>query len=173
MLQLTPQREPEWFEAIPASAPVKGQPKPSAVRIRFRFSPTEALNAARRYVRTVIAAEPTAESDFAFVAGALIWGALEWEGVGDADGAVAPLTAENLIALIRQRPDAFDRCAGFYVDPLMRLLSEKNGSGSSPKGTSAGAAPIAGMSAKAAPAKAVRSSRTRRKPKRASGSGKS
>lgn len=124
MFQLSAPREPEWRDVAPG------------IRILFRFNPTAALNAARRHVREVLKTDPSADPDFGFVCGAAMWGAQDWEGVGapPAEGAAedapvepAPFSPESLAMLLGQRPDIFDTVAGWYVDPLVELLSEKNG----------------------------------------------
>lgn len=131
-------------------AQIKRPPKPKwrdvapGMRIKFRFGPTEALNAARRGARLSGLREGAVDPEFAFVAGAVVWGAVEWEGFGDpdwegddvADCPPAPLTPENIVLVLQSMPDVFDDVAGFYVDPLMELLAEKNGSGPSPNGIS-------------------------------------
>lgn len=114
MFQLQAIPEPEWRDVAPG------------IRFKFRFGPTEALGAARRAARAAAKADPKADTYVAFVAGAVIWGVTEWDGIG-AEGAegAAPLTPELMTALLRQRPDIFDDVDEFYISPLMALLSEK------------------------------------------------
>ena len=159
MFQLQPPREPEWRTVA------------EGIRFRFRFGPTEALNAARRSVRAALRLDEAADADFAYVAGAVIWGVVEWEGIGlpaPAEG-TAPLIPENVVGVLSQRPDIFDDVARFYVDPLSELLSEKKGSSPSPNGISAAgpdtARPVP-SSAKPAPTPSKPRAR-----KRATGSG--
>lgn len=139
MFQLEKPRDPEWRETVPG------------IRIQLRFSPSEALGAARRGARLAAFVGKTVEPAFAFTAGALVWAATAWEGVGDPEWEavegetcpLAPLTPENLVLLLQQRPDVFDDLASYYVDPLLELLAEKKGSWPSPNGTSETAQPSA------------------------------
>lgn len=147
MAQIKRPSPPKWHDVAPG------------MRIKFRFGPTEALNAARRGARLSALQEGVVDPEFAFVAGAAVWGAVEWEGFGDPDWQgedlaecpPAPLTSENLVLVLQGMPDVFDSVAEFYVDPLMELLAEKNGSGPSPNGTSAAGQASATDAAKPAP----------------------
>ena len=67
---------------------------------------------------------------------------LDWEGVGDADGAVIAVTPEGIDALLSLWP-IFEAFNLLYVSRGMLLDAEKNGSAPSPTGTSAGATAIA------------------------------
>ena len=67
---------------------------------------------------------------------------IEWEGVGDADGAPVSVTPEGIDALLEIWPvfEAFQtRC----LAPRLMLDAEKNASAPSPNGTSAGASATA------------------------------
>lgn len=147
MMQIKPLPGPQWRDVA------------EGIRIEFRSGPTEALNAARRGARLSTFQDVPVDPEFAFVAGAVVWGATAWEGVGDphwtgddpAECPLAPLTPDNIIMLLQQRPDIFDNVAVFYVDPLMELLSEKNGSRPSPNGTSAAGPDSATPAAKPVP----------------------
>lgn len=125
MFQIQPVRDTDWRDVAPG------------IRFKLRFGPTEARNAARRHVREVMKADPDADAEFAFVVGCLLWGAVEWEGVGAPapDGEVegeaatvelAELNAGNLTALLRQRPDIYDDLDRSYVDEVVEALAEKN-----------------------------------------------
>lgn len=61
-----------------------------------------------------------------------------WEGVGDEDGIVLPVTPEGIDALLSLWP-IFEAFNLLYVSRGMLLDAEKNGSAPSPTGTSAGA----------------------------------
>jgi hypothetical protein len=99
----------------------------------------------------------TPEGDGLFVGSAAFtrsvarWGILDWEGVGDADGAPVAPAAEYIDALLElwQAFDALDR---LYVAPALIGIDEKNASSLSPNGTSAGAKPIARRARKRAQA---------------------
>lgn len=67
---------------------------------------------------------------------------VDWEGVGDADGAVIAVTPEGIDALLSLWP-IFEAFNLHYVSRGMLLDAEKNGSAPSPTGTSVGAAAIA------------------------------
>ena len=63
---------------------------------------------------------------------------VDWEGVGDAEGNVLPVTPEGIDALLALWP-IFEAFNLLYVSRGMLLDAEKNGSALSPTGTSAGA----------------------------------
>ena len=63
---------------------------------------------------------------------------VDWEGVGDADGAVIAVTPEGIDALLSLWP-IFEAFNLHYVSRGMLLDAEKNGSAPSPTGTSVGA----------------------------------
>lgn len=160
MFQLVATPEPRWEDVAPG------------IRIQFRYGPAEALTFGRRHVRSVIRADETADPEFHFVCGVAKWGAQAWEGIGGPAGdGPAPLTIETLTALMTQRPDIYDEIDRLYVEPILKVQAEGNGSGPSPNGTSA-AAP---GTAKRAPANArsARTGSTNRKAKRGTGSGRS
>ena len=87
----------------------------------------------------------------AFTRSVARWGILEWQGVGDADGAPVEPTPENIDALL-EHWQAFDAVDRLYVAPALIGIDEKNASSLSPNGTSAGAKPIARRARKRAPA---------------------
>jgi len=63
---------------------------------------------------------------------------LDWDGVGDAEGAPLPVSPEAVDALLDIFP-FFEAFQLRYVTPGFQLEQEKNGSAPSPSGTSAGA----------------------------------
>lgn len=67
---------------------------------------------------------------------------LDWEGVGDAEGKVIPITPEGVDALLDLWP-AFEAFQTIYVAQGLLLDAEKNVSAPSPTGASAGASGIA------------------------------
>jgi hypothetical protein len=62
----------------------------------------------------------------------------DWEGVGDAEGAPAPVSPESIDALLDVWP-IFEAFQLAYVAKGLMLEQEKNASALSPSGTSAGA----------------------------------
>lgn len=60
----------------------------------------------------------------------------EWEGVGTADGKPAAPTKENIEEMILDFPGVADDFLVRYTSPLAAAISEGNGSGASPSGTS-------------------------------------
>lgn len=183
MLQLTPARAPDWVDLAPG------------LRGRFRYGPSEALVFARRFARKAVEEDDRTDAQFAFVVGCVVWGLIEWDGIG-APAPVAPdeilngpaealavwqgenpapegnadLTAENVALLLRQNPPIYDLIDLTYVAEIVRAAAEKNGSGLSPNGISAGAKPSV---TPAATAPNAPTENTSPKPKRAKRSGKS
>jgi hypothetical protein len=125
-IQLSP--EPQWFEL--------------GYGVRLQLLPlTTALMVATRSDPAVqdLAAEASNDSRAATFAAALARRAIvNWEGVGDADGAVIAVTPEGINALLSLWP-IFEAFNLHYVSRGMLLDAEKNGSAPSPTGTSAGA----------------------------------
>lgn len=143
------------------------------ISILLKPAHTETLNAARRQMQTAMRAEDGSDREFAFVQGALIWGALDWRGIGDATGS-GPLamTADGLTRLLRQRPDIYRRIDADYIGPVFDMAAEKKGSSLSLTGGS-GATGTATARPAPASAKRARSRSTPPKPTRATGSGAS
>jgi hypothetical protein len=63
---------------------------------------------------------------------------VDWEGVGDADGAPIPVSPEAIDALLDLWP-IFEKFQTAYVAKGLELEAEKNVSAPSPNGSSAGA----------------------------------
>ena len=101
-----------------------------------------------------LAADASNDSRAAVFAAALARRAVvDWDGVGDADGAVIDVTPEGIDALLSLWP-IFEAFNLHYVSRGMLLDAEKNGSAPLLTGTSAGATAIARpakRSAKTAP----------------------
>lgn len=134
-IELSP--EPQWLDLG------------HGVRLKL-LSLTTALMVSTRSDPAVQDLDPKASNDerAALFAGALARRAVvDWEGVGDADGNVLPVTPEGIDALLSLWP-IFEAFNLLYVSRGMLLDAEKNASASSPTGTSAGA------TATAKPAKA-------------------
>ena len=129
-IQLSP--EPQWFEL--------------GHGVRLHLLPlTTALMVATRSDPAVQALEADASNDSraaAFAAALARRAIVDWEGVGDADGAVITVSPEGIDALLSLWP-IFEAFNLHYVSRGMLLDAEKNGSAPSPTGTSAGATAIA------------------------------
>ncbi|MDF1734929.1 MAG: hypothetical protein P1U37_06560 [Minwuia sp.] len=82
------------------------------------------------------AAEIAGVSQFGLVKALARLAILEWEGVGDDDGNVLPVTAANVEGLMRYH-DIADIFVSKYTAPYADRVREGNGSGPSPNGTSA------------------------------------
>ena len=125
-IQLSP--EPQWFEL--------------GHGVRLHLLPlTTALMVATRSDPAVQALEADASNDSraaAFAAALARRAIVDWEGVGDADGAVITVSPEGIDALLSLWP-IFEAFNLHYVSRGMLLDAEKNGSALSPTGTSAGA----------------------------------
>ncbi|WP_426034804.1 hypothetical protein [Cypionkella sp. TWP1-2-1b2] len=138
-IQLSP--EPQWFEL--------------GHGVRLQLLPlTTALMVATRSDPAVQALEAEANNDSraATFAAALARRAIvNWEGVGDADGAVIAVTPEGIDALLSLWP-IFEAFNLHYVSRGMLLDAEKNGSPPSPTGTSAGAIATARPARRTTPA---------------------
>lgn len=156
---------------IAAPVPPKWIDLADGIRGLFRHGPSEAIVSARRHARMVMEADDRSDPEFAFITGCAIWGLVEWEGVGAVEGeGGADLTADNIVALLRQRPDIYDRMDKTYVQSIVDAAAEKKGSGRSQTGTSTAAPPSAtpAVTERSAP-----TAKTTRAPRRAKGSGRS
>ena len=125
-IQLSP--EPQWLDL--------------GHDVRLQLLPlTTALMVATRSDPEVQSLDVDASNNerAAVFAGALARRAImDWEGVGDAEGKVLPVTAEGIDALLSLWP-IFEAFNLHYVSCGMLLDAEKNGSALSPTGTSVGA----------------------------------
>ena len=128
-IQLFP--EPQWFELG------------HGVRLQLLPLTTALMGATRSDPAVALAADASNDTRAAIFAAALARRAIvNWEGVGDADGAVIAVTPEGIDALLSLWP-IFEAFNLHYVSRGMLLDAEKNGSAPSPTGTSAGATAIA------------------------------
>ena len=125
-IQLSP--EPQWLDL--------------GHGVRLQLLPlTTALMVATRSDASVqdLAAEASNDTRAAIFAAALARRAVvDWEGVGDEDGNVLPVSPEGIDALLSLWP-IFEAFNLHYVSRGMLLDAEKNGSALSPTGTSVGA----------------------------------
>lgn len=156
MLQLVQPPAPEWVQVVPG------------LKCLFRHGPSEALVFGRRFARQAVEADDRTDPQFAFVVGCVVWGLVDWDGVGapapvppdeilngpaealaswreanPAPEGNAPVTADYVAALLRQNPAVYDAIDRTYVESIVRAAAEKKGSGPSPNGTSAGVPPSA------------------------------
>jgi hypothetical protein len=128
MIRLDLSPEPQWLDL--------------GHGVRLKLLPlTTALMVATRADPEVQVLDPEASNDAraAIFAGALARRAIvDWEGVGDAEGNVLPVTPDGIDALLSLWPifEAFNLA---YVSRGMLLDAEKNASAPSPTGTSVGA----------------------------------
>lgn len=98
---------------------------------------------------------------------------LDWEGIGDAKGKPVPCTAETRELAIRD-PRLFAAIDAKFVMPALAEEQEKNASGRSPGGNSAGATPAKPTAPRArAAVKTAPSKSTASKPRKAGASGRS
>ena len=125
-IQLSP--EPQWFE-LGYGVRLQLLPLTTALMVATRSDPAvQDLNAEANNDNRA------ATFDAALARRAIV----NWEGVGDADGAVIAVTPEGIDALLSLWP-IFEAFNLLYVSRGMLLDAEKNGSAPSPTGTSAGA----------------------------------
>lgn len=147
-MRLNLNREPEWVELLPGVS-VLAAPATSAVFGMARRDPLIA-DAPEQEIGAVALAKAVAKLTIR-----------DWKGVSLDDDAPAPVTPENVEALL-DHYGAFQAWQLRYMARWLGLESEKNGSAPSPSGTTAGApttAPRARRAAKRAPKPS-----TRRKP---------
>lgn len=116
MLRLDLKRDPFWLDLT------------HGVRLKVRPCTTALMMAARAAAAKVDIAEgenAVGARTAALLAALARYAAIEWEGVGDDEGNVAPLTTEGVEALLSLWPiaDAFER---LYLAPALLLDSEKN-----------------------------------------------
>lgn len=161
MFQIAATIPPKWIDLAPG------------IRGLFRHGPTEAMVSARRYMRMMMEADDPSDPEFGFVTGCVIWGLVEWEGVGAVEGeGAAELIADNVVALLRQRPDIYDTLDRTYVQSIVDAAAEKKGSGRSPTGTSTEVPPSATPAATAPNVPIAKTSRAARPAKRSGRSSK-
>lgn len=159
MLKLI-ERKPEWTEVLPG------------VRILFTPITRVAIKAARRKVAELLRESEVAnggaeidEIGDVLSAELMQRGILDWEGVGDAEGVVTPVTPAN-VALLLADPIAFEAIERAYITPWVMQSAEKNGLSASPNGigeAATGAADTASSAADATMAPAATPARTRSK----------
>ena len=140
MLKLDLSREPRRVELLPG------------VTLELAPLSTAAMTAAQTDPAVLALPEDAADAETALaVAKALARRlVLDWEGVGDAEGAPIPVSPEAVDALVDLWP-AFEAFQSKVVAKALLLDAEKNASAPSPNGASAGATATAPRARRAAP----------------------
>ncbi|UAK24183.1 hypothetical protein [Sphingomonas nostoxanthinifaciens] len=173
----------EWLGEIVSNDPE--DPRPfllPGVRVEFAPIGRKAVRAARDAVREALGLD---ETDLVGAADALSEelirrGITAWEGVGDQDGNVIPVTPDA-VAIFLGDIGRFEAADRIYVRPWSRRDMEGNVSAGSPIGTSAEATPADDIAIspaategqpEALAAKRARTASTSRRPKKAKPSGK-
>jgi len=119
---------------------------------KYTLSPDTGSNGAEAALGVLLyAVDTTGDDEIAVIFGKALAerAILDWEGVGDADGAPVPVTLEGIAALLDIWP-IFERFQMGYVAKGLELDAEKNVSAPSPIGSTAGAKDIARPVRKAA-----------------------
>ncbi len=150
MLKLTLHREPYWL-AMPMGVRLKVHPLTTAIMVAARTDPA---------VRGIALGTPDDTIAVAFAKAIAVRAIIEWEGVGDADGNITPVTPEGIEALLDIWP-IFEAFQTGYVAKGLELEAEKNASAPLPIGSSVGAIGTAPIATGSAPP--ARKSKTRRK----------
>lgn len=142
MLKLQP-LEPEWLGRIASLDP--DDPRPyllAGVRVRFAPIGRKAVRAARMAVRDALGedADDLINAGDALSCELIRRGIVEWEGVGDLDGEVIPVSPAS-IELFLADIGRFEAADDAYVRPWAKRDMEGNASAGSPIGTGAAATP--------------------------------
>ena len=128
MIRINLSPEPQWLD-LGHGVRLQLMPLTTALMVATRSDPAVQK----------LDAEASNDSRAAVFAAALARRAvIGWDGVGDADGTVIPVSPEGIDALLSLWP-IFEAFNLHYVSPGMLLDAEKNGSAPLPTGTSAGA----------------------------------
>ena len=132
MIRLNLSNKPEWLELLPG--------------LRLKLVPlTTALMVAARADPALAALPDTATNEdmaLAMAKALARLAILDWEGVGDDEGILLPLSPEGIDALMDIWP-VFEAFQAQYVARGLMLDAEKNASAPLPSGPSAGAMAIA------------------------------
>ena len=128
MLRLNLAREPYWLD-LGLGVRVRVEPLTTALMVAARSDPV---------VRGL--PEGTSDDEIAVIFGKVLAdrAILDWEGVGDAEGAPVPVSPEGIAALLDIWP-IFERFQMGYVAKGLELEAEKNASTPSQLGSTAGA----------------------------------
>ena len=128
MLRLNLSREPEWLELAPGLRLLLA-PMSTALMISARGDPA---------VQDLPENASNDQRGMVFARALARRAVLDWEGVGDAEGAPLAVTPEGIDALLDIFP-IFDAFQTNYVGKGLMLDAEGNASAPSPTGSSAGA----------------------------------
>ena len=128
MLTLDLTNAPQWCDLIPG------------VRVRLRPLTTALMVSARADPAIDGLSETSSQEDMALAMAKAVArrAVLEWEGVGDDDGNLVPVSPAGIDALLEIWP-VFEAFQAQYVARGLMLDAEKNASAPSPTGPSAGA----------------------------------
>lgn len=128
--------EAAWLGSIASIDPKDDRPFLLAgVRVKFAPISRGGVRAAHASSRAALQADldDKEEAGDQYSIAMLSRGIVAWEGVGDADGKVLPVTPES-VALALDDPDFFAAADRAYVLPYALRSAEKNGLSVSPSG---------------------------------------
>ncbi|WP_126976332.1 hypothetical protein [Frigidibacter oleivorans] len=128
MLRLNLVREAVWLDLAPGVR-VKVEPLTTAIMVAARTDPA---------VRTIAPGTPDDSIAVIFAKAIAVRAIVDWEGVGDANGAAIPVSPDAIDALLDLWP-IFWKFQTAYVAKGLKLEAEKNVSAPSQLGSSAGA----------------------------------
>lgn len=128
MLRLKLAREAEWLD-LALGVRVKVEPLTTAIMVAARTDPA---------VRAIAPGTPDDSIAVIFAKAIAARAIIDWEGVGDADGAPIPVSPDAIDALLDLWP-IFEKFQTAYVAKGLELEAEKNVSPPSPNGSSVGA----------------------------------
>ncbi|NGQ93262.1 hypothetical protein G5V65_20445 [Rhodobacter sp. HX-7-19] len=128
MLRLNLAREACWLD-LALGVRVKVEPLTTAIMVAARSDPA---------VRAIAPGTPDDSIAVIFAKAIATRAIVDWEGVGDEDGAPIPVSPEAIDALLDLWP-IFEKFQTAYVAKGLELEAEKNVSPPSPIGSSAGA----------------------------------
>ena len=136
MLRLNLSNQPQWLD-LGHGVRTLVEPLTTAVMLAARSDPTIAAAA-------VDAEGGASNDDLARIVAKAVARIVvkDWEGVGDEDGKLLPLTPEGIDALLDLWP-LFEAFQTLYVAKGLLIDAEKNGFAPLPSGPSAGVTPIA------------------------------
>lgn len=132
MLRLNLAREACWLD-LALGVRVKVEPLTTAIMVAARTDPA---------VRTIAPGTPDDSLAVTFAKAIAARAIVDWEGVGDEDGAPIPVSPQAIDALLDLWP-MFEKFQTAYVAKALELEAEKNVSPPSPTGSSVGATAIA------------------------------
>ena len=128
MLRLNLAREANWLD-LALGVRVKVEPLTTAIMVAARTDPA---------VRAIAPGAPDDSIAVIFAKAIATRAIIDWEGVGNADGAPIAVSPEAIDALLDLWP-IFEKFQTAYVAKGLELEAEKNVSPPSPTGSSAGA----------------------------------